>query len=90
MHHGVVGLRRVVRKLIDMYYERNDMEMTRGRCRLRGDTLEIMPAYEELAARVQFFGDEIERIIELDPLTGEVLAELDHIDIFPGKHFVRA
>ena len=71
-----------------MYYERNDMEMVRGRFRLRGDTLEIMPAYEELAVRVQFFGDEIERIIELDPLTGEVLAELDHIDIFPGKHFV--
>ncbi|MCI0804178.1 MAG: excinuclease ABC subunit UvrB [Chloroflexi bacterium] len=82
------GLRRVVRRLIDMYYERNDMEMIRGRFRLRGDTLEIMPAYEELAVRVQFFGDEIERIIELDPLTGEVLAELDHIDIFPGKHFV--
>ena len=82
------GLRRVVRKLIDMYYERNDIEMVRGRFRLRGDTLEIMPAYEELAVRVQFFGDEIERIIELDPLTGEVLAELDHIDIFPGKHFV--
>lgn len=82
------GLRRVVRKLIDMYYERNDMEMVRGRFRLRGDTLEIMPAYEELAVRVQFFGDEVERIIELDPLTGEVLAELDHIDIFPGKHFV--
>ena len=82
------GLRRVVRKLIDMYYERNDMEMVRGRFRLRGDTLEIMPAYEELVVRVQFFGDEIERIIELDPLTGEVLAELDHIDIFPGKHFV--
>ena len=82
------GLRRVVRKLIDMYYERNDMEMIRGRFRLRGDTLEIMPAYVELAVRVQFFGDEIERIIELDPLTGEVLAELEQIDIFPGKHFV--
>ena len=82
------GLRRVVRKLIDMYYERNDMEMVRGRFRLRGDTLEIMPAYEELAVRVQFFGDEVERIIELDPLTGEVLAELDHFDMFPGKHFV--
>ncbi len=82
------GLRKVVRKLIDMYYERNDMEMVRGRFRLRGDTLEIMPAYEELAIRVQFFGDEIERIIELDPLTGEILAELDQVDIFPGKHFV--
>ncbi|MQG87867.1 MAG: excinuclease ABC subunit UvrB [SAR202 cluster bacterium] len=82
------GLLRVVRKLIDMYYERNDMEMIRGRFRLRGDTLEIMPAYEEIAVRIQFFGDEIERIIELDPLTGEVLSELEQIDIFPGKHFV--
>ena len=82
------GLRKVVRKLVDMYYERNDMEMTRGRFRLRGDTLEIMPAYEELAVRVQFFGDEVERITQLDPLTGEVLAEVDEIDIFPGKHFI--
>ena len=82
------SLRRVVRRLIDMYYERNDMEMIRGRFRLRSDTLEIMPAYEEIAVRIQFFGDEIERIIELDPLTGEVLSELEHIDIFPGKHFV--
>ena len=82
------GLRKVVRKLVDMYYERNDMEMIRGRFRLRGDTLEIMPAYEELAVRVQFFGDEVERITQLDPLTGEVLAEVDEIDIFPGKHFI--
>jgi excinuclease ABC subunit B len=82
------GLRKVVRKLVDMYYERNDMDMVRGRFRLRGDTLEIMPAYEELALRVQFFGDEVERITSLDPLTGEVLAEVDEIDIFPGKHFI--
>lgn len=82
------GLRKVVRKLVDMYYERNDMEMIRGRFRLRGDTLEIMPAYEELAVRVQFFGDEVERITQLDPLTGEVLAEVDELDIFPGKHFI--
>ncbi|MEX0761355.1 MAG: excinuclease ABC subunit UvrB [Dehalococcoidia bacterium] len=83
-----VGQRKVVHRLVDMYYERNDMEMTRGRFRLRGDTLEIMPAYEELAVRIQFWGDEVERIVELDPLTGEVLAEKDELDIFPGKHFV--
>jgi excinuclease ABC subunit B len=82
------GLRKVVRRLIDLYYERNDMEMTRGRFRVRGDTLELMPAYEELALRIQFFGDEVERIVELDPLTGEILAEKDEIDIFPAKHFV--
>ena len=82
------GLRKVVRRLIDLYYERNDMDMTRGRFRVRGDTLELMPAYEELAVRVQFFGDEVERITEIDPLTGEVLAEKDEIDIFPAKHFV--
>ncbi len=82
------GLRKVVRRLIDLYYERNDLEMTRGRFRVRGDTLELMPAYEELALRIQFFGDEVERIVEVDPLTGEILSEKDEIDIFPAKHFV--
>ena len=83
-----LGLRKTVRRLVDMYYERNDMDMVRGRFRVRGDTLEIMPAYEELAVRVQFFGDEVERIQELDPLTGEVLTDRSEIDIYPGKHFV--
>ena len=83
-----IGLRKTVRRLVDMYYERNDMDMVRGRFRVRGDTLEIMPAYEELAVRVQFFGDEVERIQELDPLTGEVLTDRSEIDIYPGKHFV--
>jgi len=82
------GLRRIARRLIDMQYERNDFDMTRGRFRVRGDTLEIMPAYEELAVRIQFFGDEVERIVELDPLTGEVLRDRDGIDIYPAKHFV--
>jgi len=82
------GLRRIARRLIDMQYERNDFDMTRGRFRIRGDTLEIMPAYEELAVRIQFFGDEVERIVELDPLTGEVLRDRDGIDIYPAKHFV--
>ncbi len=83
-----LGLRKTVRRLVDMYYERNDMDMVRGRFRVRGDTLEIMPSYEELAVRVQFFGDEVERIQELDPLTGEVLTDRSEIDIYPGKHFV--
>ncbi len=79
---------RVLRQLIDMQYERNDMDFTRGRFRVRGDTLEIQPAYEDLGLRVQFFGDEIERIQELDPLTGELLADRDRVEIYPAKHFV--
>jgi len=79
---------RIARQLVDMQYERNDMDFTRGRFRIRGDTLEIQPAYEELAVRIQFWGDEVERIVEIDPLTGEMLAEREQIDIYPAKHFV--
>ena len=79
---------RVLHRLVDMQYSRNDYDFTRGRFRVRGDTLEIQPAYEELAVRVEFFGDEVERIVRIDPLTGEVLAELDSVDIYPAKHFV--
>ena len=79
---------RLVRRLVDMQYERNDMDFTRGRFRIRGDTLEIQPAYEEIAVRIEFWGDEIERIVEIDPLTGELLAERDKVDIYPAKHFV--
>ena len=79
---------RAVRRLVDMQYDRNDMTLTRGHFRLRGDSLTIMPAYEELAVRIDFMGDEVERIIEIDPLTGELLAERDQIDIYPAKHFV--
>ena len=79
---------KVVRQLVDMQYERNDIDFSRGRFRIRGDTLEILPAYEELALRVEFWGDEIERMVEIDPLTGELLAERDSIDIYPAKHFV--
>ncbi len=82
------GLRRVIRRLISMYYERNDMDLRRGRFRVRGDSLEVMPADEELAVKVQFFGDEIERITRIDPLTGEILGDSDQIDIYPGKHFI--
>ena len=79
---------RLARQLVDMQYERNDIDFTRGRFRIRGDTLEIQPAYEELAVRVQFFGDEVERILEIDPLTGELLAEREQLEIYPAKHFV--
>jgi excinuclease ABC subunit B len=77
-----------VRRLVDMQYERNDFDFTRGRFRIRGDTLEVQPAYEEIAIRIEFFGDEVERIVEVDPLTGELLAEKDAVDIYPAKHFV--
>jgi excinuclease ABC subunit B len=78
----------LLRRLVDMQYERNDIDFTRGKFRIRGDTLEIQPAYEELALRIEFFGDDIERIVEIDPLTGEMLTELDTIDVYPAKHFV--
>jgi len=78
----------LLRQLVDMQYERNDVDFTRGKFRIRGDTLEIQPAYEELAMRVEFFGDDVERIVEIDPLTGEILRELDGVDIYPAKHFV--
>ena len=82
------GRNKIVRRLVDMHYERNDIDTSRGRFRVRGDTLEVMPAYDELAVRVQFWGDEIERITVLDPLTGEILGDRDQIDIYPAKHFV--
>jgi len=78
----------LVRHLVDMQYERNDFELTRGKFRIRGDTLEIMPAYEEIVLRVEFWGDEIDRITEVDPLTGELLSHRDQVDIYPAKHFV--
>ena len=78
----------LIRQLVDMQYERNDMDLSRGKFRVRGDTLELIPAYEEAAVRIQFFGDEVERIIQLDPLTGELLGEKQDIHIFPASHFV--
>ena len=79
---------RLLRQLVDMQYERNDYELSRGKFRIRGDTLEIVPAYEDVAVRIQFFGDEIERIVQLDPLTGELLAQREEAAIYPAKHFV--
>jgi len=79
---------KVLRHLVDVYYERNDFELRRGKFRVRGDTLEIQPAYEEMAYRIEFWGDEIERIVEVDPLTGEILTEHTGVDIYPAKHFI--
>jgi len=79
---------RVLRHLVEIYYERNDYDFGRGKFRVRGDTLEVYPAYEELAYRIGFWGDEVERLTQIDPLTGEVLAELDEVQIFPARHFV--
>jgi excinuclease ABC subunit B len=79
---------KIVHQLVDMQYERNDIDFTRSKFRIRGDTLEIQPAYEEIALRVEFFGNEIERIVSVDPLTGEVLSNLDSVSIYPAKHFV--
>jgi excinuclease ABC subunit B len=78
----------LVRQLVDMQYERNDLDLARGKFRVRGDTLELVPAYEEAAVRIQFFGDEVERIVQVDPLTGELLAEKQDMFIFPANHFV--
>ena len=80
--------RLLIRQLVDMQYERNDMDFARGTFRIRGDTMEIMPAYEELGVRIEYWGDEVERITTVDPLTGELLAEREDIEIFPAKHFV--
>lgn len=75
--------------LVKMHYKRNDYDLARATFRSRGDILEIMPAYEEnLAYRIEFFGDEVERISEIDPLTGKVLSRVDKITIFPGSHHV--
>ncbi len=78
----------LVRQLVDMQYERNDMDLARAKFRIRGDTLELVPAYEEAAVRIQFFGDDVERIVQVDPLTGEMLADMPEVSIYPANHFV--
>jgi excinuclease ABC subunit B len=78
----------LLRQLVEIHYERNDTELKRGAFRVRGDTLELTPAYSESTYRISFFGDELERITELHPVTGEILQELDTISIFPARHFI--
>jgi excinuclease ABC subunit B len=81
-------LGKLLRRLVDMQYQRNDIDFTRGKFRVRGDTLEIQPAYEDTALRIEFFGDTIDRIMQVDPLTGEIIGISESVDIFPAKHFV--
>ncbi|RLC90183.1 MAG: excinuclease ABC subunit B [Chloroflexi bacterium] len=80
----------LLRHLVSIHYERNDLDLKRGAFRVRGDTLEVVPAYGETAYRIGFWGDKIERITEINTLTGEVLTELDELRIFPAKHFITA
>ncbi len=80
--------RAILGRLVDMQYERNDANLVRGKFRVRGDTIEVHPSYEEHILRVELFGDEIERITRVDPLTGEVLGEMDEVVVFPATHYV--
>jgi len=80
--------RAILGKLVDMQYERNDMNLVRGKFRVRGDTIEVHPAYDETAVRIELFGDEVERIQVVDPLTGEKVTELEELIIFPATHYV--
>ena len=83
-----VNQREIIRNLVSVQYSRNDVEMGRGRFRVRGDVLEIGPAYEDRIIRVEFFGDEIDAIRYVDPVTGEILQSLEAVNIYPARHFV--
>ena len=80
--------RSILRRLVDMQYERNDMTLIRGKFRVRGDTIELHPAYDETAVRIELFGDEVERILMVDPLTGEKVSDLNELIVFPATHYV--
>jgi len=89
IHRGEMRKRdKFLRQLTHILYERNDMSFTRGTFRVRGDVVEIYPAYEQLAVRIEFLGDTVERIVQLDPLTGEIVASRDGVEIYPARHFV--
>ncbi|MFQ5856513.1 MAG: excinuclease ABC subunit UvrB [Anaerolineae bacterium] len=89
LRHGEVRNRnKLLRHLVEIHYDRNDYELKRGTFRVRGDTVELMPAYAETAYRIEFWGDEIDRITEVDPLTGEILLAHTALDIYPAKHFI--
>ena len=80
--------REILRRLVELQYERNDFAFARNKFRVRGDTIEVFPAYEERAVRIQLFGDEVERICSVDPLTGEIVEELEMLALFPASHYV--
>ena len=79
--------RAILARLVDMQYERNDMNLVRGKFRVRGDTIEVHPAYDERAVRIELFGDEVERIIVVDTVTGEKITELEELIVFPATHY---
>jgi excinuclease ABC subunit B len=83
-----VGRRDFLKNLTDIYYERNDMELKRGRFRVKGDVIDVFPSWDELAVRIELFGDEIDRIVSLHPISGEVMGSLDAFDVFPASHYV--
>ncbi len=80
--------RAILGRLVDMQYERNDVNFVRGKFRVRGDTIEVFPAYDEMGVRIELFGDEVERISRVDPLTGEIIADIKELEIFPATHYV--
>ncbi len=80
--------RSILRRLVDMQYERNDLNLVRGKFRVRGDTIEVHPAYDETAVRIELFGDDVEAITVVDPLTGEKVTSLDELVVFPATHYV--
>jgi excinuclease ABC subunit B len=77
-----------VRRLVDIQYERNEVNLVRGKFRLKGDTLEVFPAYEETIYRIEYFGDEVDRILRMNPLTGEILEEMREVMVYPATHYV--
>jgi len=81
-------LQDAVKRLVDIQYERNEVNMVRGKFRLKGDTLEVWPSYEEAIFRVEYFGDEVERILKMNPVTGEVIDELSELWVYPASHYV--
>jgi excinuclease ABC subunit B len=81
-------LQDALRRLVDIQYERNEVNLTRGRFRVKGDTLEVFPAYEETIVRVEYFGDEVERMLEMNPVTGEVIREIQETFVYPASHYV--
>ncbi|HOD46321.1 MAG TPA: excinuclease ABC subunit UvrB [Opitutaceae bacterium] len=83
-----IGRQRLLERLVENLYERNDYELKRGRFRVRGDVIDIMPAYSELALRVELWGDDIESIVEMDPLTGAITRKLDQFDLYPANQYV--
>jgi excinuclease ABC subunit B len=84
----VLGRDRFLRRLVDIQYSRNDLAFERGTFRVRGDVVEVYPAYEDQGVRLEFFGDEVERIAKIDPLTGATIQELERAAVYPAKHFV--